>query len=162
MWLRHVEAKKYFVLSSSFRELQTPSLLGDPQTFNPIYKRNWLSHYFNLNFLLYKESKKWYRWTVCRAEIRDANVEESRHAEPRLGSRGRGGVNWQTGINLCALCVKWIAGGNILYGAVSSDLLYCSDLEKRDVGCRDSGGGDICIHGWFTLLAHYYKATIYP
>ena len=43
---------------------------------------------------------KWYRWTYLQGRNRDTDVEK-RHVD--TGRGGRGGMNWEIGIEVCAL-----------------------------------------------------------
>ena len=86
------------------------------------------------------KEKLWYRQTYLQGRNRDADIE-NKQVDMRTG-----GVNWEIGIDVCALpCIRQAASGKLLCSAGSS--AWCSVVTKKGgVGREVQEGRDICIH----------------
>ena len=64
--------------------------------------------------------EKCYRWTGLQCRNWDTDVENKR-MDTKGGKRGgRGGINWETGIDIYTLiCIKWITNKNLLYKKIN-------------------------------------------
>ena len=58
---------------------------------------------------------------VCKAEI-ETQVQRTNTWTPRGESWGGGGMNWEIGINIYTICIKWITNKNLLYKKINSKI----------------------------------------
>ena len=91
--------------------------------------------------------KKWYKWTYVQNKNRVTDVENT-YGYP--GGKGRGGINWKTGIDTYTLLhIKQMTNKDLLYSTGNStqySVMACMGKESK------KKSGYMCMYNWFTLL----------
>ena len=86
------------------------------------------------------ESRKIVQMNLPQSRNKDTDVEK-KHGH-QVGEGGRGGINWETGIDtftLLIICIEYITNENLRYSSGNS-ASCCGDLNGKVLLGRDSQG----------------------